>query len=160
MRALARRYGASPVHLLVHLAAIALALWAILHVLDLRNARNVVVWFAAALIAQDLILIPAYSALDRLAQRVRVAGLPAVNHIRVPAVVSGLLLLVYFPLISGRADGNLRFVSGIEPSGYLERWLAIVAAVWLASAVVLGLRLLLRQQLRDPVVAPGDGDGA
>ena len=60
-----RRYGASPVHLLAHLALLPLAAWALLTVLDFRAASNVVLWLVGAVILHDLVLLPAYSALDR-----------------------------------------------------------------------------------------------
>ena len=62
------RYGASPVHLLAHLILLPIVGWALLTVLDFRAASNVVLWLVAAVILHDLILLPAYSTLDRLAQ--------------------------------------------------------------------------------------------
>jgi hypothetical protein len=156
---LRRSYGASPVHLLAHLVLLPLVGWAILQVLDFRGARDVVVWFVAALILHDLVALPAYSALDRVAQRARVRGVPIVNHLRVPAVVGAVSLLVFFPLILGRSTGSLRYLSGVEPTGYLGRWLLLVAAAFVASAVVLGVRLARADQLQDAGAAPGDRHG-
>ena len=76
-----RRYGASPVHLLAHLALLPVVAWALLTVLDFRAASNVVLWLVAAVILHDLVLLPAYSLLDRLA---RTATGSAVNYVRVP----------------------------------------------------------------------------
>ncbi|MBI5106542.1 MAG: hypothetical protein HZB46_16420 [Solirubrobacterales bacterium] len=145
----ARRYGASPVHLLAHLLVLPLAAWAVLQVLDFRGARDVVVWFVAALVLHDLVLLPAYSALDRVWQRARVRGIPIVNHLRVPAFASAVTFLVFFPLILGKSDGNLRYVSGVQPSGYLGRWLLLVAAAWALSALVLAVRLVRADELQD-----------
>ena len=64
-----RRYGASPLHLVAHVAAFALAGWAILKIAGLGGAQRVLVWFAAAVILHDLVLLPAYTALDRVLQR-------------------------------------------------------------------------------------------
>ena len=141
MSAFTRRYGASPVHLLAHLVALPLIAWVLLQLVDIRGFKDVVIWFVAALILHDLVLLPAYSGLDRLAQRARLRGIALVNHLRVPAIVSGLTFLVFFPLILGKSDGNLRFVSGVQPTGYLGRWLAIVAAAFVLSALVLAVRL-------------------
>ena len=87
-----RRYGASPVHLLAHLALLPIVAWALLTVLDFRAASNVVLWLVGAVILHDLVLLPAYSALDRVA-RVPLRG--AINHVRVPAGLSLLTLLGY-----------------------------------------------------------------
>ena len=54
------RYGASPVHLLAHLALLPLVAWALLTVLDFRAASNVVLWLVGAVILHDLVLLPAY----------------------------------------------------------------------------------------------------
>jgi hypothetical protein len=160
MRRLQRSYGASPVHLLAHLVLLPLVGWAVLQVLSFRGARDVIVWFVAALILHDLVALPAYSALDRIAQRARVRGVAVVNHVRVPAVAAGVSFLVFFPLIIGKSSGSLRYLSGVQPSGYLGRWLLLTGAVAAASALVLVVRLARADQLQDVGVAPGDGDGA
>ena len=82
------RYGASPIHLLAHLALLPLVAWALLTVLDFRAASNVVLWLVGAVILHDLVLLPAYSALDRVA-RVAVPG--AINYVRVPGGLSLLM---------------------------------------------------------------------
>ncbi len=63
------RYGASPLHLLAHLAALALAAWALLQALQLGHAQRIVLWLVGAVVLHDLVLWPAYTALDRLARR-------------------------------------------------------------------------------------------
>ena len=160
MKALARHYGASPLHLLAHVIGFALAGWAIVQIVDIRGARDVVAWFVAALVLHDLVLLPAYTALDQLDRRARLRGVPLANYVRVPAILTGLTFLVFFPLILGKSDNNLRYVSGITPSGYLGRWLALVAALWLVSAVVLGVRLVRADPLHRAVGAAGDGERA
>lgn len=160
MKGIARHYGASPLHLIAHVIVFAAAGWAIAQLVDIRDAIDVVKWFVAALILHDLVLLPAYSALDQLDQRAHLRGIPLANHLRVPAILSGLTFLVFFPLILGKSDGNLHYVSGITPSGYLGRWLAMVAAFWLVSALVLAVRLVRADQLQHPVGPAGDADGA
>ena len=140
MALLRRRYGASAVHLLAHLALLPLAGWAVLQALSFRGARDVAAWFVAALVLHDLVGLPLYSALDRAAQRARVRGVAVVNHLRVPAVVGGVSFLVFFPLILGKSDANLARVSGVAPEGYLGRWLLLTAAAFAVSALVLGVR--------------------
>ena len=135
MTAFRERYGASPLHLLGHLIAFVIAVWAISHVFDGGRPWNFVVWFVAGALLQDLLLLPFYSVLDRAAQ-----ALPgpraAVNYIRVPALMSGVMLLVYFPRILDRAPGNYVRVAGVAPEGYLRNWLLITAALFTASALL------------------------
>jgi hypothetical protein len=161
MALLRRRYGASPAHLLAHVLLLPLAGWAILQVLSFRGARDVVVWFVAALILHDLVGLPAYTALDRLLQRLpRLRGVAVVNHVRVVAVSAGVSMVVFFPLILGRATGSLRYLSGVQPSGYLGRWLLLVACVAALSALVLAVRVLRADDLHDAAIPPADDDVA
>ncbi|WP_205698236.1 hypothetical protein [Conexibacter sp. SYSU D00693] len=128
-------------HLLAHLVLLPLALWAVLQVLDFRAASNVVAWFVAGLLLHDLLVLPAYSVLDRAAARVRVAGVAAVNHVRVPAGLTLLTGAVYLPALTSRGDGDFRYLTGVAPEGYLGRWLLFVAGLWLVSALWLALRV-------------------
>jgi hypothetical protein len=127
---LRRAYGASPLHLLAHLVALPLAAWALLQIADARSAGRIVVWLVAAAVLHDLVLLPFYGVLDRLAMRV--TG-PGINYVRVPAMLSGLLLLVYFPAIAGKGEGAYRRVSALEWHGYAERWLLVTAALFALS---------------------------
>ncbi len=129
------RYGASPLHLLGHLATFAIAVWAISHVFDGRQPWNWVLWFVAGALLHDLLLLPFYSGLDAAA-RALPATRGAVNFIRVPALTSGVMLLVYFPRILDRAPGNYTRVAGVAPTGYLRNWLLISAALFTASALL------------------------
>jgi hypothetical protein len=151
---IARRYGASPLHLLAHGLLFAAAGWVLLQVLDVRRADNVLAWFLAALIAHDLVLLPLYSLLDRaavsLARRVGPAAVPVVNHVRVPTVLSALTFVVFLPLIMGLSDPTLERVSGRPPTGYLMRWLLLVAALFAASGLLLGIRIQLLHRARAP----------
>jgi len=132
----AERYGARPLHLVGFLLTFAVAGWAGLQLANLDNAFSVLVWFAGAIVLHDLVLYPAYSVLDRGVQRTGVS----INYVRVPALLSGLLFLVWFPLILERAPGLYRSVTGIEPPDYLARWLLITAALFAGSLLVALLR--------------------
>lgn len=59
----------------------------------------------------------------------------AVNFVRVPVVLSGLLALVYLPSILGRNDRNQRAFTGEDGTGYARNWLEISAALLIASAL-------------------------
>lgn len=136
-----RRYGSTPLHLLLHLALFAVAAWVVLRVAGAREARNVALWFVGALVLHDLVLLPFYSLLDRAGRRV--ARGATINYVRVPALLSGLLLLLFFPPMLGRNDGSFARVAGEEPTGYLERWL-IVTAVLFAGALALSVLRLTK----------------
>jgi len=130
------RYGSSPLHLLAHLAALALAAWALLQVLQLGGWERIVLWLVGAIVLHDLVLWPAYTTLDRLARRGRPDGWS--NYVRVPVGLSALLLLAFFPVICGKGERTYASVSGQSWEGYAGRWL-IVSAVLFAAAGALYL---------------------
>jgi hypothetical protein len=132
------RYGASPLHLLAHLAVLPLVAWALLQVVDRPDALRILLWLALSAVVHDLVLLPFYSALDRAGQRA--APRPAINYVRVPALLSGLLLLVFFPAISGKGEPSFQRTSGLTYDGYLARWLLITAALFTISAAAYRLR--------------------
>jgi hypothetical protein len=147
MTAFRTRYGASPLHLLGHLAAFAIAYYALSEVLLSRysHAVNWVAWFVGGALLHDLVFLPVYVILDAIA-RLGVADHPlrrvnAINHIRVPAVIAGTMFLVFFPLILG--DGKENYVNdvGHAPPDFLARWLLICATLFGASALAYAVRL-------------------
>jgi len=118
---------------LAHLILLPIAGWALLTLLDFRAADNVVVWLVAAVILHDLVLLPAYSGLDRLARH---AVGDAVNYIRVPGGLSLLLLLVFWSTIRGKGDGAFHYVSGLHYDGYAQRWLLVSAGMFAVSGAL------------------------
>ena len=118
---------------LAHLILLPIAGWALITVLDFRAADDVVVWLIAAVILHDLILLPAYSGLDRLA---RFAARDAINYIRVPAGLSLLMLLVFWSTIRGKGDGAFHYVSGLHYDGYAQRWLLVTAGLFAVSGAL------------------------
>ncbi|HEY8584986.1 MAG TPA: hypothetical protein VIL49_18650 [Capillimicrobium sp.] len=138
MSLLRRAYGTTPLHLLGHLACFALAGYAVAQLVDTRGALNLLLWLVGALVLHDLVLLPAYSLLDRLAARGAPRG--AVNYVRAPAAIAGVLALVWFPTILGKGDGAYARVSGLHFEGYLRNWLLICAALFLASALLYVVR--------------------
>jgi len=134
------RYGASPLHLLAHLAALAIAAWALLQALQLGGADRIALWLVGAVVLHDLVLWPAYTTLDRLARRRRPLG--SANYIRFPVGTSALLLLVFFPVMCGKGEGSYARVSGQTWEGYTGRWLLVSAALF----VVAGALYLVRSR--------------
>jgi hypothetical protein len=145
MKRLARWYGANPLHLLALLGCFALAGYAAARLVPSRPL-GVAVWFLGAVIGHDLLLMPLYSLADRsavAAMRHRAPRLPAVpwiNYLRVPAGLSGLLLLVWFPLIL-RLRTDYHASTTLSPDPFLWHWLAVTGALFLLSAAMLALRL-------------------
>jgi hypothetical protein len=141
-------YGAHPLHLLALLGALALAGYAAAGAAGAPGAVRMLVWFLAAILASDLLLQPFAAVADRgllaTLRRVRRSGpvrVPMLNHIRVPLLGSGLLLLVFFPVIAGQGEQTYLAATGLTMDPYLERWLALSAAMFLISALGYLLRL-------------------
>lgn len=140
-----RRYGAGPGQLGALLLSFALAGYAVIRLLDdLPVLLRIGVWFVGAALVWDLLLGPALAALDRVARSV----LPgrALNHVRVPALLSGALLLVWAPLVLSRSAATFERKSGLSAQVYLGRWLAVTAALFLGSALLLGLGAVRRRR--------------
>ncbi|PSK95850.1 hypothetical protein CLV63_11313 [Murinocardiopsis flavida] len=153
----ASRYGAPPWHLAVMVCCFALALYAGWRLVQ-GDPVGVALWFVGAALLHDLVLLPAYTALDRgaraAARRVRGVrrpggaagrergtgnGPPPAGHLRVPATVSGVLFLVWAPLILGPAPAYER-TTGLPPDGFGTRWVLITAALFAASAALYAAR--------------------
>jgi hypothetical protein len=149
MRRFRERYGAGPIHLLTVLASFAVAAYALSRALDLtRNPDRIVIWLGGSIVAHDLILFPVYALLGVIAAVAIVGGrtgsrlrIAALNHLRVPALLSGLLLLVWFPLIADKGARSFMRVSGLSKDVYFGRWLTITAVLFAGSALLFVIRL-------------------
>ena len=144
-----RAYGAGPLHLIGFLASLGVCALAIRRVFDSdpTNTREVIVWFVAAVVVHDLIFLPAYSLVDR---GLRPLGAWS-TYLRVPALLSGLLLLVFFPLILHRGSGDYFNATSLNEDPYLARWLIATGVLFGVSLLVAGTRAARR---RRPRVAP------
>jgi len=150
VRAFRRLYGDQPLHLAVLLGCFAVAAYAATKVAVGPSAVRIAVWFVAAAVAHDLVLFPLYALMDRSAhllvhrsERREVARHShdmTVNFLRVPALLSGLLFLVFAPGILRRSEGAYGRASGLDQSPYLGRWLLLTAALFLGSAVLYAVR--------------------
>jgi Na+/melibiose symporter-like transporter len=141
-----RSLTAALLPLLVHAAAFAVAVYAIAQIVRGGSVVNFAAWFAGAAVLHDLVLLPLYSLLDRLARahsrRPTARGVAVINHVRVPALISALLLLVYFPLILGLSDRNYFAATGHHPSGYARDWALITAVLLAVSALLYAIRVI------------------
>jgi hypothetical protein len=132
------RYGAR----LLHLAGFALCLLvsglAVRRFFDSAASDTVKIfaWLGGAIVAHDLVVLPLYSLLDRvIPARVRV-------YVRIPLILSGLMLLVFFPLILRRSAVTYQDASGLSPHVYLARWLIATGVLFALSAAVFAVRTL------------------
>jgi hypothetical protein len=139
-------YGASPLHLAGAIASLAFAAWALAQAFDvLADPLRFGIWIGGSIVAHDVVLFPLLAALAALAG---VAAGPepspvrraAINHVRIPALLSGLALLVWFPLILRTGTATFERTTGLANDVYLERWLLLTAALFGGSAVLLALR--------------------
>lgn len=105
---------------------------------------GVALWIVGAALLHDLVLVPLYSAADKVLLAVAgSAGQRArAGYVRVPAALSLLLLLVWYPLISGSMDARYRSATGLSASPFLPHWLLITAALFGGSALVLTCSVL------------------
>ncbi len=113
--------------------------------------RGVALWLVGAALLHDLVLLPLYA----LADRALVRGLGSAGrrewtmYVRVPAALSALLLLVWFPLISGMVDQRYRSATGLSADGFLARWLLITAVLFGGSALLLAIRVSPPTRMRE-----------
>jgi len=130
------------------LTSFAVVAWALAQALEvLGDPGRFLIWLGGAVVLHDLVLLPAYSALGLLAAGALTGGeqrgrlrIAALNHLRVPALLSGLALLVWFPLVLGVADSTFERANGLSNEIYLERWLLLTAVLFAGSALLLALR--------------------
>lgn len=151
MRSLFRKaYGASPLHLLAVIASFAVAGYGFFMLFKSPAPESTLLYFGFAVIAHDMIAFPLYSALNFVAGRttkavepagVAAIGVPAINYLRVPFLLSAISLAMFFPLILGlsadRYEANTRLDAGV----FLGRWLGICAVVFTASAILYAVKL-------------------
>jgi hypothetical protein len=151
-----RWYGAGPLHLLTMLGCFALAGYATAELLP-NNAVGIPIWFAGAVIGHDVILMPIYTVADRSAmavfrhRRPQLPAVPWINYLRVPAALSGMLLLIWFPLIL-RLPRRFTVTTTLSLDPYLWHWLAVTGTLFLLSATALAVRLRVgcgRRKTRD-----------
>lgn len=159
-----RTVGAGPVGLLALLASFAIAGAAVVGWFDRpHDVVSVLEWFVAAILLHDLFMLPLYTWLDRLLLgrlHARIhrhphsrapGGVNPTPFLRVPAMLSALLLLVFFPVIFGFGQQSELNASGIRESGYLARWLLTTGVLFALSGVAY---LVARARASGPTSAP------
>jgi hypothetical protein len=148
-----RRYGASWEHLAVLLGCFAVTGYAVSRLLgDIASLLSITLWFVGAAVVWDLVLGPALALSDRGARRLlpRAGGGSPLNFVRFPALLSLLLLALFAPLVLQRSEQRYRAKADLAQDPYLERWLAVTAALFAASALAYGLSVLRARRRREP----------
>jgi len=156
MRRLRSRYGAGPAHLLAIVASLAIAVAAVVGWTQRpRDLLNVLIWFAAAIVLHDLVLLPIYSIADRAA----LGWLPArvTAYARAPALISVLVLAAVFPTVLGFGAHQEHNASGIVEHGYLARWLLLTGVLFALSGLAYVVSGRRAQAARPP--SPGRPSG-
>ncbi len=139
----------SPLHLVLLACSFALAGYAGIRLLA-DDWLGVLLWFVGAALVHDLVLVPLYGAVDRAVVHGCGRRRDLVVYVRAPAVFSGLLLLVWFPLIGGRVSERYERFTGLPATGFAGRWLLLTAALFGCSALLLVARLRRETKQRPP----------
>jgi hypothetical protein len=129
----------SPLQLLLLACSFALSAYAGVRLLE-GDWFDVALWFVGAALLHDLVLLPLYAAADRALVRAAGPRRRTLGYVRVPAALSLLLLLVWFPLISGQVAERYGAVTDLPADRFLTRWLLVTAALFGGSAVVFAVR--------------------
>ncbi len=124
----------SPPGLLLLLGSFALTAYAGIRLLR-GDWTGILLWLVGAAVVHDLVLLPLYGLADRAVRAVLRAPAPWINHVRVPAFLSGLLLLVWYPLILRRQPGRYERSTGLSADVFWHRWLLITGGLCTLSAL-------------------------
>ena len=150
-----RWYGASWWHLAVLLACFALTVYVLGRLVrDTSSLLQIGLWFVGAAVVWDLVLGPLLALGDRGARtvlgRVRVAGVSPLNHVRFAALLSLGLLALFAPLVLQRSEQRYQAKADLVQDPYLERWAAVTAAVFAASALSFAVTVVRARRRRWP----------
>jgi len=154
-----RRYGAGPLHLLALVTSLAFAGYIATIVIRVAEGERILIWFAGAAVAHDLILWPLYAVADMAAFRTarrhhdHLPAVPWVNHLRVPVILSAVMLAISFPLVFRWSEPTYRAASGLTENVYLGRWLLLSGSAFGLSALIYAVRVrrVLRRTKETPV---------
>ncbi len=148
MRRFAYEYGSHPLHLLVAVATTVVTVWALLQAIGELNATSqFLIWFIGAILLHDILFVPLYAGLDRVAGRALLGGerrtrlrVATLNHLRVPIMLSALAFIVWYPDILAKSNAGFEAKTGLTKDVYLGRWLLLTAVLLVGSALLLALR--------------------
>ncbi|ORV09971.1 hypothetical protein [Mycobacterium celatum] len=150
-------YGSGPLHLLTMVGGFALLAYLIVTagpsaLLKPEGAwwKSIALWFGAAIVFHDLVLFPVYSVADQLlgvaVKYCREPLVPLRNHLRVPALGSGLILLIFLPDIIEQGAEKYFEDTGLTQQPFFGRWLMLTAIMFGASAVIYTIRVTVTRR--------------
>ncbi len=152
-----RLYGSTPLHLLALVASLLLAGAGVVGWLDSYTTSDevrILIWLLGAIILHDLVLLPFYALLDRIAfgaRHERRAGPPLEHahgwvYVRAPALLSGLIFLAFFPEILRLGDQTYNVASGLNQNVYLLRFLITCGVLFAVSGLAYAVSLARGRQ--------------
>jgi hypothetical protein len=150
MTRIRRFYGAQPLHLLATIISFAIVAAGVAGWFQLgSDPRGILLWALASGVAFEWILLPIAWLLDRIALGSWFGGrdprprLLTRNraYVRVPVLLSALLLIVSAPLIFRADTPDFEATTGLTPPDYLARWLLATAAMFAISALAYAVSL-------------------
>lgn len=107
-------------------------------------SASTAMWSVGALVAHDFVLFPLYALADRaIAGRRKSTArreVPVRNYIRVPALATGLTLLIFLPGIIRQGAPVYQAATGQTQQPFLGRWLLLTAVMFGIGAVVCAAR--------------------
>ncbi|MGB3771969.1 MAG: hypothetical protein WBA00_12580 [Rhodococcus sp. (in: high G+C Gram-positive bacteria)] len=135
-----RVYGAGPLHLVMVVFCLALALWVVMTLGPaLWNTsvwwQSIALWFVGAALLHDLVLFPLYAVADRGVRRITGRW---VNAFRIPSLGAALSLALFFPGILSQGSTDYQAATGLTQEPFAMRWLILAVSLYAASAVVYG----------------------
>lgn len=143
MKHLTGRHSARTAHLFLLLACLALAAYGASFLLGDPSAPAILAWFLGAAVAHDLVLFPLSALADRLLTRLPGSRVPLVNHVRLPLLGAGLTFVMFLPGILRQAEPTHLAATGLGQQPYLARWLWLVLTMFLLSAAIYLIRLVI-----------------
>jgi hypothetical protein len=145
-----RFYGARPLHLLATIVSFAIVAAGVAGCFQAgSDPRGILLWALGCGVVFEGILIPLAWLLDRIALGSRTperSARPRLGprnraYLRVPALLSALLLIVSAPLIFEADTPDFEAITGTIPPAYLARWLLATAAMFVISALAYAVSL-------------------
>jgi hypothetical protein len=150
MSRIRRFYGAQPLHLLATIVSFAIVATGVAGWFQAgSDPRGILLWVLACGVVFEGILLPLAWLLDRIALGSRTGdrnARPRLGprnraYVRVPTLLSALLLIVFAPLIFRADTPDFEATTGLTPPDYLARWLLAKAAMFVISAFAFALSM-------------------
>ena len=126
--------------------------------------KAILVWFVICVVLHDGVGWPIYAWADRVLTRLARPGAARggprvtwINHVRVPTVISGLLFVMFAPMIFRLGTSSFEGITGFSENVYLWNWLLVSAILFGASGVLFLVRLgRARRRVRRSAPAAAD----